>query len=58
MELIRGKNLRQLLNARQNKGFSLSEVVRMGIEAADALNYAHSQSPRPSSTATSSRSIS
>ncbi len=45
MELIRGKNLRQLLNARQNKGFSLAEVIRMGIETADALNYAHSQKP-------------
>ncbi len=45
MELIRGKNLRQLLNARQNKGFPLVEVVRMGIETADALNYAHSQKP-------------
>ena len=45
MELIRGKNLRQLLNARQNKGFPLNEVVRMGIETADALNYAHSQKP-------------
>ncbi len=45
MELIRGKNLRQLLNARQNKGFPLGEVVRMGIETADALNYAHSQKP-------------
>ncbi|MCC6763876.1 MAG: protein kinase [Deltaproteobacteria bacterium] len=45
MELIRGKNLRQLLNARQNKGFPLAEVIRMGIQAADALNYAHSQKP-------------
>jgi hypothetical protein len=45
MELIRGKNLRQLLNARQNKGFPLNEVIRMGIETADALNYAHSQKP-------------
>jgi hypothetical protein len=45
MELIRGKNLRQLLNARQNKGFPLGEVVRMGIETSDALNYAHSQKP-------------
>ena len=45
MELIRGKNLRQLLNARQNKGFPLPEVVRMGMETADALNYAHSQKP-------------
>ena len=45
MELIRGKNLRQLLNARQNKGFTLNDVIRMGIETADALNYAHSQKP-------------
>ncbi len=45
MELIRGKNLRQLLNARQNKGFPLNEVIRMGIETSDALNYAHSQKP-------------
>ncbi|MCC6849467.1 MAG: serine/threonine protein kinase [Deltaproteobacteria bacterium] len=45
MELIRGKNLRQLLNARQNKGFPLAEVIRMGVQAADALNYAHSQKP-------------
>jgi Protein kinase domain len=45
MELIKGKNLRQLLNARHNQGFPLAEVVRMGIETADALNYAHSQKP-------------
>lgn len=43
MEFVRGKSLGELL--KEGKIFSLEEIVRIGIEAAEILAYLHTQKP-------------
>jgi serine/threonine-protein kinase len=45
MEFLAGKSLRQLLDERQGTPLPLPEVLRVGVEVAKALAYAHEQSP-------------